>query len=119
ELIGVERDDVTFRISIHETADVAAAHSFWSRVVDKPVTRFYRPTLKVHPTRTVRKNTGDSYHGCLTVGVRRSTDLNTRIEGWFRGISEALELRDSADLPQGAPATVSFLHHTGTDSGVV
>jgi hypothetical protein len=30
----------------------------------------------------VRKNTGENYHGCLRIDVRRSSSLYRRIEGW-------------------------------------
>ena len=36
--------------------------------------------------RTVRKNTGDEYHGCLRIDVRRSSGLYRRIEGWSAAI---------------------------------
>ena len=44
--------------------------------------QFRRPTLKRHNPTTIRKNTGDDYHGCLRVEVRRSADLYRQIEGW-------------------------------------
>jgi hypothetical protein len=31
---------------------------------------------------TNRKNTGELYHGCLRIEVRRSVDLYMSIEGW-------------------------------------
>jgi predicted transcriptional regulator len=54
ETAGVSRDRLIFRVSIHETA--------------KPL--------------TVRKNTGEGYHGCLRIQVRRSVRLYRQIEGW-------------------------------------
>ncbi len=89
-LLGFSLDDLTFRVQIHESADVRAAEEFWSRVVGIPTGRFLRATLKSHNPVTVRKNVGDSYTGCLTIYVRRSTDLNSRIAGWFKGIEAAL-----------------------------
>lgn len=90
-LLGVPDDQLGFRLSIHETADVAQAHEFWSNVVGVPSEGFYRPTIKKHKPKTVRKNVGDTYHGCLTVSVRKSTNLTRRIEGWFRGIHAQIE----------------------------
>jgi hypothetical protein len=43
---------------------------------------FRRPGLKRHSPTTVRKNTGDDYHGCLRIEVLRSTGLYRKIEGW-------------------------------------
>ena len=45
------------------------------------------PTLKRHNPKTVRKNVGDTYHGCLRIDVRRSTGLYRQIEGWARAIT--------------------------------
>ena len=50
-------------MSIHETADVEAAHN----------------------PKTVRKNVGERYRGCLRIDVRRSSDLYRKIEGWAAG----------------------------------
>ena len=44
-------------------------------------------TLKRHNPKTVRKNTGADYHGCLAVTVRRSSALNLRITGWCEGLA--------------------------------
>jgi hypothetical protein len=40
------------------------------------------PSLKHHNPKTVRKNVGEDYHGCLRVDVHRGADLYRRIEGW-------------------------------------
>lgn len=86
EVVGITREQLLLRVNIHETADVHRATSHWSEVVGVPTAAFSRPVIKRHNPRTVRKNVGESYHGCLTVTVRCSTDLHLRIEGWWRGI---------------------------------
>ncbi|MEU1292270.1 helix-turn-helix domain-containing protein [Streptomyces sp. NPDC005840] len=83
---GVGRERLTLRVSIHETADVAGAVRFWADVTGVDARRFSRATLKRHNPRTVRKNTGDGYHGCLVVYVRQSADLYRRMEGAWYGI---------------------------------
>jgi hypothetical protein len=70
------------RVHIHESADVAAAQRFWLDATGADPAQFRRPTLKRHNPTTVRKNTGEGYHGCLRIEVRRSTGLYRRIEGW-------------------------------------
>jgi transposase len=86
DLVGVSKEHLSYRVAIHESADVETALRFWSNVVQAPPEQFLRTTLKRHNPRTVRKNVGDRYHGCLVVSVRRSADLNSRIRGWFDGI---------------------------------
>lgn len=89
ELLGVRRERLRFRLSIHESADVEGATRFWSRVVGVREDAFHRATLKRHNPKTVRKNTGDGYRGCLVVSVRRSTNLYRQIEGWFNGLAQS------------------------------
>jgi predicted transcriptional regulator len=79
---GIERDRLVCRLHIHESADVEAAQRFWEDVTGLEPEQFSRPTLKRHKPITIRKNTGDDYHGCLRVDVRRSAVLYRRIEGW-------------------------------------
>ena len=82
EVTGVQPIDLVFRVHIHENADVAAAQQFWEKVTEAPAAQFANPTLKRHNPKTVRKNVGENYHGCLRIDVRRSGDLYRRIEGW-------------------------------------
>jgi hypothetical protein len=79
---GIACERLTCRVSIHESADVAAAHRFWRGVTGLPECQFGKPTLKHHNPKTIRKNVGEDYHGCLTIRVRLSADLYRRIEGW-------------------------------------
>ncbi|MGP4112242.1 hypothetical protein ACTWP5_15170 [Streptomyces sp. 4N509B] len=85
-LVGVAQERLTFRLLIHESADVAAAQRYWAEVVQAPPSQFRKATLKKHNPRTVRKNVGDAYHGCLVVRVLDGADLYRRIEGWWAGI---------------------------------
>jgi hypothetical protein len=81
----IPRDDLIFRVHIHETADVEAAQRFWLGLTGAQPSQFRRPVLKRHNPKTVRKNVGEGYHGCLRIDVRRSGDLYRRIEGWAAG----------------------------------
>jgi len=83
---GTPQTSVRFRVYIHEKADVAAAQRFWLDVTGASIDQFATPALKRHNPKTIRKNTGDEYHGCLRVDVRRSSDLYRRIEGWSTAI---------------------------------
>ncbi len=82
DTVGVSREDLTFRVHIHEAADVSGAERFWQRVTRADPRQFRRTVLKTHNPRTVRTNVGEDYHGCLRVEVRRSADLYRQIEGW-------------------------------------
>ncbi|WP_019629257.1 helix-turn-helix domain-containing protein [Actinomadura atramentaria] len=98
---GVERDRVSFRLEIHETADAEDAERFW-RETTGPTARFTRPLIKKTRETTNRRNTGPGYHGCLNVQVARSDELYCRIAGWALGVMLAgrdgpADLADVAD----------------------
>jgi transposase len=79
---GIDADRLICRIHIHESADVAAAIDYWRAVTGLPADQFRKPTLKRHNPKTIRKNTGDAYHGCLIIYVRRGIELYRQFEGW-------------------------------------
>ncbi|MFB6436938.1 hypothetical protein ACFCVY_09155 [Streptomyces sp. NPDC056411] len=85
-LLGVEGRNLRFAVMVHESADVAAAERYWADLVGADVADFCKTTLKRHNPKTVRKNTGETYHGCLVIRVLQSADLYRRIEGWWYGI---------------------------------
>jgi transposase len=84
---AVDPARVLFRVHIHETADVSAAEEFWLEVTGAEPAQFQRTTLKRHNPRTVRKNVGADYHGCLRLEVKQSAELYRRIEGWVRAVT--------------------------------
>jgi transcriptional regulator with XRE-family HTH domain len=86
ELLGVGPERLRFRLSIHESADVAGAERYWADLVGADSSSFHRTTLKKHNPKTVRKNTADAYRGCLIVYVTKSADLYRRMEGAWYGI---------------------------------
>ncbi|MFE5939215.1 hypothetical protein ACFQ69_28110 [Streptomyces sp. NPDC056470] len=86
ELLGVTRDRMRFRVSIHETADVAEAERFWAGLAGVDTSTFQKATLKRHNPKTVRKNTTEAYRGCLVIYVTRSAELYRRMEGAWYGI---------------------------------
>jgi hypothetical protein len=79
---GVSRDDLILRVYIHENADASAAQSFWLQLTGLQSSQFRAPTLKHHNPKTIRRNVGEGYHGCLRIDVRRSRALYRKIEGW-------------------------------------
>jgi len=81
---GVGRDRLIYRVQIHESADVAAAEQAWLALTGAAPDQFRKTTLKRHNPKTVRKNVGADYRGCLRVDVRQSSGLYYRIEGWTR-----------------------------------
>jgi len=95
DLVGVSEAGRTYRLAIHETADVKAQQSWWADQLQLPLASFSRATLKRHNPKTVRRNSGDDYHGCLVVSVARSGALYYAIEGWWARLS-------TPDYPQSS-----------------
>ncbi|MFD9863593.1 hypothetical protein [Streptomyces alboflavus] len=94
DLLQVERERLRFYVMIHETADVPGAERYWADLVGADATAFNKTTIKKHNPKTVRKNVGDTYRGCLVIKVRQSADLYRRIEGAWCGIVEAATSTD-------------------------
>jgi transposase len=88
---GVGRDRLIYRLQIHERADVAAAEEFWLALTGAAPDQFRQATLKRHNPKTVRKNVGSTYRGCLRIDVRRSSRLYYQIEGWVRAALSVAE----------------------------
>ncbi|OEV12713.1 hypothetical protein [Streptomyces nanshensis] len=89
-LLDVPPGDVRFSVMIHESADVAGAERYWAELVGRDTADFGKTTLKKHNPKTVRKNVGADYRGCLVVRVLRCAGLCRRIEGWWSGIAIAV-----------------------------
>jgi transcriptional regulator with XRE-family HTH domain len=107
---GVQRDRVFCRVAIHESADVAAAYRFWQQVTRLPEDQFQSPTLKRHNPKTVRKNIGDDYHGCLVIHVRRGLELYRQIEGWASAAMAASTTASNRQMLQQLPGEDSNLN---------
>ncbi|MFI6130408.1 helix-turn-helix domain-containing protein [Micromonospora sp. NPDC051141] len=100
EVCGIGRSVPTYRVSIHESADAEDAVRWWAERLRLPVDRFRRTVLKRHKPTTVRRNTGDTYHGCLVITVPRGRALYWRIEGM---ISELFRIADEVQAERGDP----------------
>lgn len=85
-ILGVPPERISFRLSIHESADVTEAEKYWADLVGVDTLAFHKATLKKHNPKTVRKNTTDTYRGCLVVYVAKSAELYRRMEGAWYGI---------------------------------
>jgi len=90
DLAGIPPQRRRYRLHIHETADIQAATQYWQRIAGAPPELFKRPNIKQDKPRTVRRNTGADYHGCLQILVYGSRDLYLKIEGWSAAITAAV-----------------------------
>ncbi|MGW7348965.1 hypothetical protein [Streptomyces sp. NPDC054854] len=95
DLVGIPRERLRFRVMIHESADTEGAEHYWADQAQVDHSELQRTTLKKHNPKTVRKNVGEDYHGCLVVGVMDSADLYRRIEGWWSGMTVEARRRNA------------------------
>ncbi|MFJ8852157.1 hypothetical protein [Streptomyces sp. NPDC102437] len=86
DLLEVPRERMRFRVSIHESGDVAEAEQFWADLAGVPASTLQRATLKKHNPKTTRRNTTETYRGCLIIYATKSADLYRRVEGTWYGI---------------------------------
>ncbi|MEU6139224.1 hypothetical protein ABZ848_02565 [Streptomyces sp. NPDC047081] len=93
DLLGVAREHLRYCVMIHELADIPGAEGYWAQFVGADSSAFNKTTLKKHNPKTTRKNTGETYRGCLVIKVLKSADLYRRIEGWWSGMVVAAEQR--------------------------
>ncbi|WP_189708019.1 hypothetical protein [Streptomyces anandii] len=89
-LLDIESERLRFRVMIHITADVEAAERYWAGVVGVDVATFQKTTIKKHNPKTIRKNVGENYRGCLVIRVAQGAELYRRIEGWWTGMVTAV-----------------------------
>ena len=86
DLVGVEEERLSYRVQIHESADIEGAVRFWAAIAGVSEQAFSKTTVKRHNPTTNRHNTGDEYHGCLVIRVRRSADEYRLAEGVWAGV---------------------------------
>lgn len=89
EACHLKNDDLVYSIYMHRTADKEKIKKFWEKLLNTKIERIY---FKKHNPKTIRKNTGDSYHGMLRIDIKKSTDLNRKILGWIQGIMQDLKI---------------------------
>lgn len=90
DLLEVERERLRYRVMIHMTADVEGAQRYWAGLAGVDTSAFQPTTIKKHNPKTVRKNVGEDYRGCLVVNVLQGADLYRRVEGWWTGMVDAV-----------------------------
>ena len=88
DVCGIPDSDIDFRLALHKTAKnrIREIQKYWSDITGFSINNFQKIDWKKHRLKTKRRNIGRKYFGVLHVSVRRSTNLNRKIEGWIEGI---------------------------------
>ncbi len=87
-LVGVSYADLIFELYVHEERRKESPQfvAWWKKALALDSGVPMAIYAKKGNRNTMRKNTGALYHGLLRIKVRRSTNLNRRIQGWIQGI---------------------------------
>lgn len=78
-------------MSIHETADVGAARTWWLDRLALSEQTVVAVTLKRHLPSPGRHNLGADYHGCIVVTVPQGRTVYWQMEGVLRGLATGVE----------------------------
>ncbi|WP_155368848.1 helix-turn-helix domain-containing protein [Catellatospora vulcania] len=89
ESTGRSRHDLRYRLSIHESAEVAVVQAWWAQQLHLTESAVGSVTLKRHTPSTGRHNQGVEYRGCLVVTVPRGRELYWLIEGVMNGLARS------------------------------
>ena len=86
--LEIPKNDICFRILLHENVKnrQLEVKKYWSKLTGFSLDNFQRITWKKHKIKTKRKNIGNKYKGLLEIRVKKSTNLNRKINGWIEGI---------------------------------
>ena len=88
EIVKISDSNIFFEIYIHKNSKrkINQIIKFWSKITNIPKYEFNRIYYKANKIRTKRKNTGMGYYGLLRICVKKSTNLNRKINGWINGV---------------------------------
>jgi len=85
KVFSIKKSELVYELYIHETANIEKSRIYWSKTLSISK-REIKTYFKKNKIKTLRKNTGEDYHGLIRIRVRRSSNLNRRIDGWIDGI---------------------------------
>lgn len=91
EICEIPKSELYFRIFLHESSRhrLDIVRKFWSDATGFSLCNFQKVSWKKNKVRTKRTNIGENYFGLLRVTVKKSGNLNRKIQGWIKGICES------------------------------
>lgn len=94
EIVQEKQEKIYFEIYIHENCKnrLDQIISYWSDCTGFLRDNFTRIYFKKNKINTKRENIGKNYYGLLRVGVKSSSALQRKIDGWISGIYKYCEI---------------------------
>ena len=86
---GIKKDDLIFQIYIHNNSmqRITDVVKYWSNITETKQEVWKNIYFKKNKI-TNRKKINEQYFGLVRIVVRKSTNLNRKIEGLIQGICE-------------------------------
>ena len=90
EILRIPREDIKFRIFLHRNSvnRLVDVQKYWSQVTGFPIDQFQKVSWKKNKISANYRHIRQNYYGILRVTIKRSTNLNRKIQGWIEGIYE-------------------------------
>lgn len=87
QALDISPDEVHLSLYLHinHKHRLPSVVRFWEQLTMKKIQYIY--FKKHNPKKSYRKNVGDTYFGTLRIRVKKSTDLQRKIQGWIYGIT--------------------------------
>ena len=94
DIILEKKENIYLEIYIHDNcrSRLKEVINYWSNQTGFSKDKFSRIYFKRNKINTKRKNIGQNYYGLLRVGVKSSSILQRKIEGWVEGIYKHCEI---------------------------
>lgn len=88
QILEVNDNDIHLSLYIHKNHEhrLEEIKDFWTKLCGFNRKKISYVYFKKHNPKTARKNLKDDYKGLLRIRVRKSTDLNRKVQGWTLGI---------------------------------
>lgn len=88
ECCRVDKNRIDLSIYVHETAKkrIESIRKYWSDATGFSMNSIEKIIWKKNKISSRRKNNGQNYFGLLRITVKKSTNLNRKIQGWINGI---------------------------------
>lgn len=89
-VLGIKKNDIYLSLYIHENQKdrIDDVIKFWEKACGFNGGKITYVYYKKHIPKTKRLNTAGKYNGLLRIRVRKSTDLQRKVQGWILGIAE-------------------------------
>lgn len=94
EILGIKNHDISCWIALHESSShrMEEIKKYWRGITGLNKEISDKVYLKHHRPKSNRRNVDAGYFGSLKIAIKKSTNLNRRIEGWVNGVCKSCRI---------------------------